>query len=167
VSYALLDGLDGLTGAALRARLVEARAAALAAAGGDESHPLVGLVRNVEATVVGAMRAGVHALVHGMHPPAPTVPAPAPAPVPAPRPPVRPVPVPVPPTPTVPAPGPAPRPPGPGRLASLRRAPPADDGPPEAPERPPSARPPLPPGRPIHRLPSPPPLDPNDADIPY
>lgn len=167
MSHPLMDGLDGLTGTALRQRLVDARAAALAAADGDAGHPLSGLVRDVEDRVVQAMRAAITALVDGMHPAPPTEPVPAPAPIPAPRSPMRRVPAP-----PVPVPVPAPRPPTPGGLAGLRRAAPADDGPPEAPEpvqRPVQTRT-LPRVQPLPGYwppPPPPPLDPADADIPW
>lgn len=171
MSHPLLEGLDGLTGPALRQRLVEARAAALASAGGDESHPILSLVRDVEDRVVQAMRAGVIALADGMHPATPTEPVPAPAPVPARRPPMIRVPAPA----ADPAPVPAPRPPTPGRLAGLRKAAPADDRWPDLPEpepvpRHPPIRPPLPRVQPLpgYRPPPPPPhIDPNDNDIPW
>lgn len=167
MSHPLLEGLDGLKGAALRQRLIDARAAALAGAAGDESHPIAALVRTVEDQVVQAMRAGVIALVDGMQPSAAEEPVPPPAPIPAPRPPM----VRVPP----PGPVPAPRPPAPLKLAGLKRPAPADDGPPELPEpqpvyRHPPIRPPLPPVRPLpgYRPPlPPPPLDPNDDAIPW
>ena len=167
MSHPLLEGLDGLTGVALRQRLVEARAAALAAAGGDESHPLVGLVRTVEDDVVRAMREGVTALVQGMQPPTAEEPVPAPAP----RPPMRRVPAPT--AAAVPAPVPAPRPPTPGGLAGLRKAAPAEDGPPEAPEppvRPVQTRAPLPRVQPLPGYrppPPPPPAAAAAADIPW
>lgn len=87
MSHPLLEGLDAFVGAALRQRLVEARAAALAAAGGDEAHPIVARVRAVEASVVAAMRAGVESLVAAL---------PGEAAAPAPRPPLRRVPAPAP-----------------------------------------------------------------------
>ncbi|CAO4181102.1 hypothetical protein EEDFHM_03854 [Methylorubrum populi] len=87
MSHPLLDGLDGLVGAALRERLVAARAAALAAAGGDPAHRLVARVRAVEAAVVAAMRAGVESLVAAL---------PNEAAAPAPRPPLRRAPTPAP-----------------------------------------------------------------------
>ncbi|URD36601.1 hypothetical protein M6G65_30430 [Methylobacterium tardum] len=169
MSHPLLEGLDGLTGAALRQRLAEARAAALASAAGDAGHPMTGLVRDVEDRVVQAMRAGVIALVDGMQPATPTEPAPPPAPVPAPRPPMIRVPAPA----AAPAPVPPPKPQAPSRLAGLKRSAPADDGPPEAPEpvpRHPPIRPTLPRVQPLPGYrppPPPPPLDPNDADIPW
>ncbi|MDE4912234.1 hypothetical protein PQI07_16255 [Methylobacterium sp. 092160098-2] len=175
MSYHLLKGLDGLTGAALRQRLIEARAAALASVAGDESDPMHALVAGIEGHVVRAMRDGVHALVHAMNPPAPEKPAPvAPRPAaPAPRPPIRRVPAPA--AAPIPVAPPALRPPtpGPGRLGALRKAPPADEGPPEPPEpaeRPAPARPPIPRARPLPRQTEskrPPAIDPADDDIPW
>lgn len=167
MSHPLLEGLDGLTGAALRQRLVEARAAALASAAGDAGHPMTDLVRDVEYRVVQAMRAGITALVQGMQP----LTAEEPVPAPAPRPPM--VRVPAPAAAAVPTPVPAPRPQTPSKLAGLKRPAPAEDGPPEAPEpvpRHPPIRPPLPRVQPLpgHRPPPPPPpIDPNDNDIPW
>ncbi|GJE79480.1 MULTISPECIES: hypothetical protein [Methylorubrum] len=181
-THPLLEGLDALTGAPLRDRLVKARELALAAAAGDTAHPVYVTLIEQQALVVAAMRAAVGAVVAALPEtaaPAPVQPAAAPAPHPAPMPPV-------------PTPRPAAAAPAPSRLSALKRKP-VEDGPPEQPEpakaawqSPPPPKPQLgwstiqipddgaprrriEPGTKLpHKLDTPPPLlDPGDADIPW
>lgn len=179
----LLNGLDALTGAALRDRLVKARELALAASAGDTAHPAYVTLIEQQSRVVAAMRAAVEAVVAALREtaaPAPAQPAAAPAPRPEP---MRPV----------PAPKPAAA--APSRLGALKRKP-VEDGPPEQPEPQPARaatwQPPPPPkpqlGWPTIQLPedgaprrriepgvklphkldkAPPPLDPDDVHIPW